>query len=70
MIVSQHVFIWWCTVMTVGVAGTWVFVEVFRLRRVLREDLSRPVVRDRLFGSLVGLAVGILGVLGMVRYHL
>lgn len=70
MIVSQHVFIWWCTIMTAGVAGSWFFVELFRLNRVLREDLSRPTVRDRLFGSLIGLAVGLIGVLGMVRYHL
>ena len=70
MIVSQHVFIWFCTIMTAGVAGTWCFVELFRLRTVLRADLSRRTVRDRLFGSLIGLAVGVIGVLGMVRYHL
>ena len=70
MIVSQVVFIWFCTIMSAGVAGAWTIVEVFRLNRVLREDLSRPVVRDRLFGSLIGLAVGVIGVLGAVRYHL
>jgi hypothetical protein len=70
MIVSQAAFIWFCTIVTVGIAVPWVFVDLYRLRRTLREDRSRPVVRDRLFGSLVGLAVGVLGVVGMVRYHL
>jgi hypothetical protein len=70
MIVSPTVFLWWCTLMVVGVAGAWVIVEVFRLKKVLGEDLSRPTVRDRLFGSLIGLAVGIIGVAGAIRYHL
>jgi hypothetical protein len=70
MIVSELVFIWFCTIMSAGVAGAWTIVEVFRLKRVLGEDLSRPIVRDRLFGSLIGLAVGIIGVTGAIRYHL
>ena len=70
MIVSHHAFIWFCTIMTVGLAGTWVFVDLFRLRNVVREDRSNPVVRDRLFGSLIGLAVSIAGIIGMLRYHL
>lgn len=70
MIVSHHAFIWFCTIMTVGLAGTWVFVDLWRLRNVVREDLSRAIVRDRLFGSLIGLAVSIAGIIGMVRYHL
>jgi hypothetical protein len=70
VIVSHHAFIWFCTIMTVGLAGTWVFVDLWRLRNVVREDLSRPVVRDRLFGSLIGLAVSVAGILGMLRYHL
>ena len=70
MIVSQVAFIWFCTIMSAGVAGAWVIVEVFRLKKVFGEDWSRPIVRDRLFGSLIGLAVGILGVTGAIRYHL
>ena len=70
MIVSHEAFIWFCTILTLGVAAPWVFVDLWRLRNVVREDMSRPVVRDRLFGSLIGLAVSIAGVLGMVRYHL
>jgi hypothetical protein len=70
VIVSATVFAWFCTIMTVGVSGAWVLVEIFRVRRLLRDDLSRPIVRDRLFGTLIGFAVGIIGVLGMVRYHL
>jgi hypothetical protein len=70
MIVSHSAFIWFCTIMTAGLAGAWVFVDIFRLRNVVREDMSRPVVRDRLFGSLIGLAVSIAGLIGMFRYHL
>lgn len=70
MIVSQTVFVWFCTVMTVGGAGSWLLVEIYRLTKLLREDRSRPVIRDRLFGTLIGFAVGIIGVVGMIRYHL
>jgi len=70
MIVSNEVFIWFCTIMTLGIAIGWLPVETMRLKRYLTGDLSRPVIRDRLFGSLAGFAVCIVGIVGMLRYHL
>jgi hypothetical protein len=69
-IVSDYQFIWFCTFLTVSVAVVWLFVDSWRLVRTLREDLSSAAVRDRMFGSLTGLAVAVIGIVGMLRYHL
>jgi len=67
---SQAAFGWVVTALTGGVAGVWGVVDVIRLRRALREDRRQPVVRDRIFGSVIGLAISALGVTGAILYHL
>ena len=69
MIVSETVFIWFCTIMTAGLSGAWIFVALCRLRRALRDDVSRAPVRDRVFGSMIGIAVAVVGLVGMLRWH-
>ena len=69
MIVSQVVFEWVATALIAGLALGWGVVDTMRLRKSLRDDTTDPVVRDRIFGSLIGITIAILGVVVVVRYH-
>ena len=69
MIVSQAVFTAFITVFLVLSAAGWGTVEALRLRRTLREDTSDPVVRDQIVGSIVGIAIGLLGLLGVAHHY-
>ena len=69
MLVSHTQYVWFVTLMTIGLAGGWIPVEILRLRRALSEDRRDPFVRDRIFGSVIGLAICVVGLLGAVLYH-
>jgi len=70
MLVSQTHFLWFITLMTISLAGGWIVVEIGRLRRALADDRRDPVVRDRIFGSIIGLMICVVGVVGSIAYHL
>ena len=67
--VSHATYIWFVTLMTGGVAGAWMIVDSVRLRRALRADPADPAFRDRIFGSVIGLLVSLVGLVGVVAYH-
>jgi hypothetical protein len=69
-LVSPQVFGWIMTVLTLGLAIPWIAVDTIRLRRALADDVSRAPVRDRIFGSIIGLAMGANGLTGVVLYNL
>lgn len=68
MIVSEFAFVWIVSLLTSVVAGVWVIVDAVRLQRALKQ--RPPDMSDRIFGSIIGMAVGIIGVLGVLEYHL
>lgn len=70
MIVSHEIYIWFVTALTVGTAASWLVVDIVRLRRALAETEATPERRDRIFGSIIGLVVAIIGIVGMLRFHL
>lgn len=54
----------------VGLAGlVFVGVECWQLWRLRAWDGNDPVTRDRRFGHLIGLAIGVLGAIGIAKYH-
>lgn len=65
MILSAQHFVWLCLAVTGIVAAVWIGVDVARLRRALADDRSSGFVRDRIFGSLLGIVVGIVGLVGV-----
>ena len=73
MIVSAVVFTWFCSALIFVVAATWIVVDVVRLRRALRDQASSAPsaeIRDRVFGSIIGMIIGALGVIGVLHFHL
>lgn len=70
MIVSHSSYIWFVALFTGLVAAYWILVDSVRLKRALGGDRSDAAVRDRIFGSVVGLVVGAIGVIGVVDYML
>jgi hypothetical protein len=69
-IISDTAFLWFVTVLTGGLAGTWVVYDAFSLFRSRNADRGNDaIVRDKQFGYVMGIIIGILGVLGCLRAH-
>ena len=68
-LLSAALFGWLMTLLVIGSGVVWLTVDTIRLRRALRDDTSRPSVRDRVFGSIIGLLIGTIG-LGGALLHL
>jgi hypothetical protein len=54
------------------VAAYWVAIDSVRLRRAIvayRKDRADLGVRDRVFGSVMGILVGAVGVGGSIAYY-
>ena len=64
LILSHRGFQWFVVAITGGASAYWVLIDSVRLRRALREDHRLPPVRDRIFGSIVGLAIATIGIVG------
>jgi hypothetical protein len=69
-LISAVAFGWLMTAMVVGISASWIVVDIVRLRRALRDDTAHPTVRDRVFGSIMGIIIGSIGVGGGLLHHL
>jgi hypothetical protein len=68
-LVSPTVFDWIITAITGGVAGAWLVYDAINLWRARGLDRADAKVRDRHFGYVMGMVIGVLGVLGTLHYH-
>jgi hypothetical protein len=68
-LVSSSVFYGVVTVLTGGLAGTWVIYDSINLIRLRKADGRDPLVHDRRFGYVMGILIGIVGVVGCLRFH-
>ena len=66
-IVSETVFRWMITGLTAGVGGTWGVIDGSRLWR-LRNAGPDPLLGDKRFGYGVGVAIGIVAILGCLMF--
>jgi hypothetical protein len=69
-LVSPTAFTWVLTALTGGLAGVWLIYDARNLVRVRREDRRDPRVRDKIFGYVMGIVIGALGVIGVLKHHL
>lgn len=68
-LVSPTAFKWFLTILTGGLAGAWLVYDTINLIRFRNLDRGDAVVRDRQFGYLMGIVIGVIGVLGCLRFH-
>jgi hypothetical protein len=66
---SPMAFKWFLTFLTGGLAGSWLIYDVINLIRIRNANKRDPLVRDKLFGYVMGIAIGVVGILGCLRFH-
>ena len=68
-LMSPEHFKWFLTIVTGGLAGVWVIYDSINLIRTRNLDRANPVVRDKHFGYVMGILIGVVGVWGCLRFH-
>ena len=68
-VMSDTAFRWFLTALTGGLAGSWLIYDAINLWRTRRADRGDPVVRDKHFGYVMGIVIGAIGIIGVLRYH-
>jgi hypothetical protein len=68
-LMSANAFKWFVTFLTGGLAGSWLIYDAINLIRFRNLDRRDGVVRDRQFGYVVGIVIGIIGIVGCLRFH-
>lgn len=68
-ILSPEAFKWFLTILTGGLAGIWFFYDLRNLIVTRKLDRSDGVVRDKHFGYVMGIVIGIIGVVGCLKFH-
>ena len=69
-LVSAETFKWFMTIFT-GLASAWALFDIVHIIRLVknRADGSDPLIRDKYFGYAIGIAIGLLGYAGILRFH-
>jgi hypothetical protein len=68
-LMSATAFKWFLTILTGGLAGAWFVYDSINLIRTRNLDRNDGVVRDKHFGYVMGILIGIVGVVGCLRFH-
>lgn len=69
-ILSQTFVTWFVTVGTMALSVVWLVYDTRNLLRLRGADRKNPLVRDKLFGYVIGIITAIVGIVGVLRYHL
>ncbi len=69
MIVSHDSFMTIVSVLAISVSAVWFLLDLLRLVRDLRRERT-PRWRDLMFGYLIGMTCGVIGIIGVYRYYL
>ncbi len=69
-IVSASAFDWLLSGMTGIVAAVWFVYDSINLVRLRGSDPKDPKVGDKRFGYVIGLVIGLVGVIGVLKHHL
>lgn len=62
-------FKWFLTILTGGLAGVWVLYDAWNLSRLRSKDKADPIVADKRFGYIIGILIGVVGCVGVLRFH-
>lgn len=69
-ILSPTFVTWFVTVGTMALSVVWLVYDTRNLLRLRGADRKNPLVRDKLFGYVIGIITAIIGIVGVLRYHL
>jgi hypothetical protein len=68
-LVSDTVFRILLSAITGGVAAVWVVHDLILIARLRGKDRRDPLVADKLFGYSMGIVIGMIGIIGTLRYN-
>lgn len=68
-LMSPTAFKWFLTILTGGLAGVWLIYDARNLFVTRKLDRADGVVRDKHFGYVMGMVIGLVGVIGCLRFH-
>jgi hypothetical protein len=68
-LVSATAFKWFLTALTGGLAASWFVYDAINLVRTQRADRNNAVVGDKRFGYVIGMIIGVIGIVGCLRFH-
>jgi len=68
-LVSDSVFRWFLSAITGGVAAVWVIHDLVLIARLRGADRRDPLVADKRFGYAMGIVIGMIGVIGTLRFN-
>ncbi|MBC7976180.1 MAG: hypothetical protein H7138_14505 [Myxococcales bacterium] len=57
------------SLLTAGVGAVWIVHELVLMNRLRGADTKDPLVRDKWFGYVIGIAIGVIGIVGTLRYN-
>jgi hypothetical protein len=72
-ILPEPYYNWFVISGMVGISAGWALVDIVRLRgqlRVYRTGNQSSEARDQIFGSVIGIVLGTLGLVGLFKYYL
>ncbi len=69
-ILSASAFDWVLSAMTGIVAAVWFVYDAINITRLRKADGADPIVRDKRFGYVMGILIGLVGVIGVAYHHL
>jgi hypothetical protein len=68
-LVSVGVFRFVLSLVTGGVAAVWVVHDLVLIARLRDADPRDPLVADKRFGYAMGIVIGMIGVIGTLRFN-
>ena len=68
MTFNHTAYMWCVTAVVMGVSASWFVVDLFRMRAALADRTHER--NDKIFGSLIGLTCGVIGVTSAITYNL
>ena len=68
-LVSDTAFRVLLSAITGGVAGVWIIHDLVLIARLRGADRSDPLVADQRFGYAMGIVIGLIGVIGTLRFN-
>ena len=68
-LVSDGVFRFVLSLVTGGVAAVWVVHDLVLIARLRGAKRGDPLVADKRFGYAMGIVIGMIGVIGTLRFN-